>query len=121
MKKLVNSIQEVAYHRNGVCGEGFYAIRFTADIEDLDPKLVELFGNEQPGAGQKDANWLAILFDGEGQCAVTCLDLIAACGVKFAGGNSWRGDNYEPELREAIKTRQTSGGVRVGPFCVPTA
>ncbi len=108
-KKLINAVQEVAYHRNGVCGRGFYAVRFTADVEEVGPK---------------DANWLATLTDDAGECYVICLDLIPTCGVRFAGGNSWRGDHYEPELREAIKQHteagSTSGGVRVGPFCIPT-
>lgn len=122
MSKLVKSIQEVAWHRNGIMGEGFYAVRFTSDIDADDGT----FGGKlkkplyEPTDGKKDANFLAILFDEPGRCAVICLDLIPTCGVKFAGGNSWRGDHYETELRAAIETEQSSGSVRVGPFGVPT-
>lgn len=114
MSKLVNKIIESSYHRNGVCGEGFYAIRFTSDIDD-DPGM---FGSVAM-KGQKEADFLAILFDAPGQCAVICLDRIGTCGVGFAKGNSWRGDRFEDELRAAIKDGATSG-VRVGPFALPT-
>lgn len=96
-------IQEVAYHRNGVCGVGFYAVRF-------------LF---QPDGCTAKENFLAIVFDSPGECAVIGLDRIATQGVAFARGNSWRGDHFEGELREAIAKGNLSGGVRVGPFCLP--
>ncbi len=115
----VRSVQEVAFHRNGIGGNGFYAVRFTSDVPVISEKESE-FVNVPPTKGKNNANWLAILFDDPGSCAVICLDLIPTCGVKFAGGNSWRGDNFEPELREAIKNANTSGGVRIGPFCLPT-
>jgi len=116
----VKNIQEIAYHRNGISGEGFYAVRFTADIEGIGKKEAA-FWNVPAEPTQADANFLAILFDGPGQCAVICTDRIATHGVKFAGGNSWRGDHYEDELRAAIEALDgnTSGGIRVGPFCVP--
>lgn len=56
----------------------------------------------------------------KGSCAVICLDLIPEVGVKFGGGNSWRGDHYEDELRKAIETTKSSGSVRVGPLAIPT-
>jgi len=77
-------VQEVAYHRNGICGEGFHAVRFRWDTGD---------GVE---------NFVGTVFDGSGQCAVLSLDRIAQTGVTF-GFNSWRGDDFEPELRRAIK------------------
>ncbi len=77
-------IQEVAYHRNGISGEGFHAVRFRWDTGD---------GVE---------NFVGTVFDGSGQCAVLSLDRIAQGGVAF-GFNSWRGDEVEPELRRAIK------------------
>jgi hypothetical protein len=33
MKKFVNQVQEVSWHRNGVGGIGFHAVRFTSDID----------------------------------------------------------------------------------------
>ena len=101
------TIEEVAFHRNGVSGEGFYAVRFLSVPEDV----------------ERPEHFLAILFDAPGQCAVVNLDRLAQSGVAF-GANSWRGDRFEPELRRAIETSpwscETSGGVRVGPFCFPT-
>lgn len=98
-------IQEIAFHRNGVCGAGFYAVRFRWTPDDS--------GVEE--------SFLGIVFDGPGECAIIGLDRIASQGVEFAGGNSWRGDRFEDDLREAIKQKwRGSGGTRVGPFCVPT-
>ena len=113
--KLVKAVREVAFHRNGVGGNGFYAVRFTSDIEADDGRWGSPVAPAYP-----DANFLGIVFDEPGSCAVICLDRIADCGVKFAGGNSWRGDQYEPELRDAISTNKSSGSVRVGPFAIPT-
>ena len=96
-------IQEISYHRNGICGEGFYAVRFLWTPED------------EP----QEESFLAILFDGPGQCAVIGLDRIETVGVAFALGNSWRGDRFEEDLRRAIETERHTGGVRVGPFCLP--
>ena len=78
-------VLEVARHRNGICGEPFYVIRF---IDNPD-------GHEE--------NFIATLFDESGQCAVIGLDRIATMGVTMAKGNSWRGDHYETELREYCK------------------
>lgn len=102
MNKL--NIQEVAYHRNGVMGEGFYAVRFGWTPEDA----------------TSDEAFLGILFDQPGQCAIIGLDRVPTMGVAFARGNSWRGDHFESELRAAIANNDSAGGVRIGPFCVPT-
>lgn len=106
---LVKKVIEVSFHRNGICGVGFHAIRFVADTTD------EIGNTQKP-----DANFLGIVFDEPGYCSVICLDLIETCGVRFAGGNSWRGDRFEPELRKAIEENASSGSVRVGPFALPT-
>ena len=119
MSKLVKSVQEVSWHRNGIGGQGFYAVRFTSDIDGVSAAKSKTWNIPQT-EGRKDANFLAILFDDPGQCAVICLDLVPTCGVKFAGGNSWRGDQYEPELRKAVENNGSSGSVPVGPFGVPT-
>ena len=85
MSKLIRKIKQIDYHRNGIGGEGFYAV---------------LFSTTKDG-GDKE-NMLATVFPAEGHCAVIDLDLVPEYGVTF-GANSWRGDNYEPELRAAIK------------------
>lgn len=114
---MVNTVQEIAYHRNGVSGKGFYAIRFTADMEGNDNPIWGAITPSRP-----NLNWFAALTDDPGECYVICLDLIPEVGVKFAGGNSWRGDRFEPELRAAVAAQgdATSGCIRMGPFSVPT-
>lgn len=76
-------INSIAYHRNGVCGEGFHAVLFKC-----------------PDNGEM----VATVFDEAGQCAVLQLAGLAAGTVAF-GENSWRGDHYEDELRAAISAR----------------
>lgn len=120
MSNLVNEVLEVSWHRNGIAGRGFYAVRFTSDIEPVGERESAMW-NLPETHGQQSAKFLAILTDSPGECYVICTDLLETCGVKFAGGNSWRGDHYEPELRQAIATMQSSGSVRVGPFGFPSA
>jgi len=83
-------IKEYSYHRNGVSGNGFYAIIFL----------------HAPDESIKEETFLATLFDEPGSCAVISLDRIEKCGIAFAKGNSWRGDNFENELREIIETEE---------------
>ncbi len=71
-----------AHHRNGVAGAPFDVI---------------LFKEYGQGAGRK----VGIVFDEPGYCAVLDIDLLAAGDIAFAS-NSWRGDNYEPYLRQAL-------------------
>jgi len=78
-----------AHHRNGVAGASF-------DIA--------IFKERNRAASRK----LAILFDEPGHCAVLDIGLLAAGDIAF-GSNSWRGDDYEPYLRAAIKQHQTKG------------
>lgn len=93
-------VKEVAFHRNGVGGVGFYAVLFTWETGD----------------GVQD--FVGIVFDEPGMCAVVSLDLVNTCGVKF-GENSWRGDVVEPQLREAIEVMGSSSSIRIGPFGLP--
>jgi hypothetical protein len=80
-------IIEIAYHRNGVGGEGFYYVLFKDNKADK-------------------GTFLATVFDGDGQVAVVNLDLIKERGVE-SGENSWRGsDDWEEELRQAIKEKE---------------
>lgn len=103
MKELNHiKIQEASFHRNGVGGLGFYAIRFKYQPDDAD----------------EPENFLATLFDEDGACAVISLDRLEKCGVAFAKGNSWRGDHFEPELRRLIKEGGTTSGIRIGPFAL---
>ena len=71
-----------AYHRNGICGA---------------PCDVLLFEDKGPEGSRK----VAILFEEPYHCAVLDVAKLAAGDIAF-GSNSWRGDNYEPSLRQAI-------------------
>jgi len=99
MRREDIEIKECCWHRNGISGLGFYAIRFMHD------GLTN--GNQM--------EFLATVFDEPGACAVICLDMLDDCGVEFAAGNSWRGDVFESVLRECIAEGTTSGA-RYGPF-----
>lgn len=92
-------VLQVDWHRNGIGGEGFYAVLFRWRTN----KGVE--------------NFLGTLFDRAGQCAVVSLDRIGEHGVSF-GFNSWRGDVVEDRLRKAIRDWPWTG--RCGPFSLPT-
>lgn len=78
MKLIVHQIK---YHRNGVAGSPFHVVRFT----DAD-----------------EGNMLGVVFEQPYHVAVFQLDLLDARDIGF-GTNSWRGDRYEPHLRQAIK------------------
>ncbi len=97
------TIQEASFHRNGVSGLGFYAVRFQWTPDDAD----------------KPENFIATLFDEAGACAVISLDRIKSHGIGFGRGNSWRGDHFEDELRRQIKQGAVTSGLRIGPFAIP--
>ena len=73
-------IQAIDRHRNGVGGAPFHVVLFYDDDE---------------------GPMLAIVFDEKFHCAVLHRDKLAAGDIAFAS-NSWRGDRYEPRLRDAI-------------------
>jgi hypothetical protein len=73
-------IENIQYHRNGVCGAPFHVLVFR------DPDEGRMVG---------------IVFDQEYHVAVFNLDKLAIGNIAF-GVNSWRGDRYEPHLRKAI-------------------
>jgi len=79
------TIIDIAHHRNGICGAPFQ---------------VALFEDQGPEGSRK----VAILFDEPRYCAVLDIAKLAAGDIEF-GSNSWRGDNYEAPLRQAINDR----------------
>lgn len=104
-RKVTINVKQIEFHRNGIAGEGFYAILFTSDSDGM-------------GGVEGDSLFVATLFDEPGYCAVLRVpDLSEADkGVTF-GINSWRGDVFEDELRQAVKNQKTTN--RIGPFSVP--
>ncbi len=83
----------IAYHRNGVAGDGFHVVLFDWRAD-----------------GQL-RHMVATLFDAPGQCAVFDVQLLAAGDIEFAKRNSWRGDDFEPELRAAVAAYEDSRSI----------
>jgi hypothetical protein len=77
-----------AHHRNSVAGAPFDVVLFKV--------------HREPGVK------VGILFDDPGYCAVLDVTMLAAGDIAF-GSNSWRGDDYEPELRRAIEHDRENG------------
>ncbi len=78
---------KIDYHRNGVSGNGFHVATF----------------NWKDDGEKKQRHMVAIIFEGQGDCAVLDIDETAKDNIEFANGNSWRGDHFEDELRKAIE------------------
>jgi hypothetical protein len=81
---MKTNIIKIARHRNGICGAPFHVVLF----ED----------NPGPEGSRK----VGIVFDESHHCAVLDVAKLAAGDIAF-GSNSWRGDVYEPHLRNAIQ------------------
>ena len=84
------TIEQTARHRNGVSGAPFHVALF----RDEDERLM-----------------LGVAFDEPTYVAVLDLQELAAGNIAF-GSNSWRGDRYEPALRQAVMAPVEDGGVR---------
>lgn len=114
----ITSVEQVSWHRNGIAGAGFHAVLFRWAGDG--PPSNGILGpvNETVSAG---ALMLGIVFDEPGHVAVVAVEALSnpEVGVAF-GANSWRGDRFEGQLREAIEKHNSDGSVRVGPFGIPT-
>lgn len=88
-------VTQVEYHRNGVGGEGFYAIRFTDPEEGA--MLGVVFPPDPVDAETGEPDWKGLH---NPRVAVFKESLLP--DVTF-GVNSWRGDNYSSQLYDAIK------------------
>lgn len=73
-------------HRNGIAGLPFHVVLFTAN-------------------GYDDCAFVATVFDVKFGVSVLERGLLAQGNIAF-GENSWRGDNFEPALRLAIKAHK---------------
>ncbi len=76
------TIIDIAHHRNGVRGAPFDVVLFKE--------------RDRHGARK-----VAILFEAQDHCAVLDVAMLAQGDIAFAS-NSWRGDDYEPDLRDAV-------------------
>ena len=91
VRRSKTKILKASFHRNGVSGEGFYAILFTC--EDAEGPM------------------FAALFDELGYCAVTEVAKLVEGNIEFANGNSWHGDVYEASLRPLLETYLKKQGI----------
>ena len=97
-EKRALRLRAIAYHRNGVGGRGFYAIAFRdPSVPGKRNMIATVFETDEAedGAVQPCTGMLAVL-DAD----------LAACGMLQAGVNTWRGDLYEPQLRQWIAQHQ---------------
>lgn len=95
-KRLIERILEIDYHRNGISGEPFHAVVFS-HIDDAGERR-RMLAFVFPGSGPQQARL-------NGRVAVVATDRLLSDGVAF-GVNSWRGDQFEPELRKAIEAHE---------------
>jgi hypothetical protein len=78
-------VRAIDYHRNGIGGAPFHVAIFDEDKHADD-----------------QCRKVAIIFERPDHCAVLDIAKLATGDIAF-GSNSWRGDEYEPHLRRAIK------------------
>jgi hypothetical protein len=95
----------VEYHRNGISGEGFYAVAFTwcSDGETRD-MIAVVFPPERivDGPMEGEPDW-GIYERGEwDNPRVAVFDAAKLPDVRFFH-NSWRGDKFAPDLYKAIR------------------
>lgn len=94
------TIHEVARHRNGVCGEGFYAIRFY-DLDQNREFVATIFGYvPAPHRDEDEPEYVSDPIYRDPHVAVLDTNLIGQT-IEF-GVNSWRGDRYADDLYRAI-------------------
>lgn len=99
------NVEQVEYHRNGVSGEPFFVVKFTAKVDGHARNFVatlfpEYLSDREDGGDQYV--WgpeLGKFYNP--RCAVLDADLVGQGVIDF-GANSWRGDHYSDELLAAI-------------------
>ena len=84
-------IEQISHHRNGISGESFHAVLFTSD--------------ENTNADNSPRRMVASVFEAPGHVSV--LDIAMLTYTVEFGTNSWRGDCFEAQLREAIAAYET--------------
>lgn len=93
-------IEEIAYHRNGVSGAGFFVVKFIdTDVPKPKSRLIDKM-NQIEGA---EGHMIGIVFDAPYHVAVFDRGLLAQDVIAF-GRNSFRGGHYEAALRKATES-----------------
>jgi hypothetical protein len=86
---MTKKLLALDYHRNGVCGTGFYVALFRDD--DGSRKICTWFGSTDPDSENDDM-----------ACAVLDVNAAAAGNIAMALGNAWRGDHYVDDMRRWV-------------------
>lgn len=90
-EEMILTLNKIDYHRNGISGVGFWVVDFHCDQP------------EEPNF--RNRHMVATVFPDEGCVAVLDADLVGQGEIGF-GMNSWRGDHFEDQLREWIKSEE---------------
>ena len=86
-------VKQLAYHRNGIAGAGFY-VAIMEETEDNTTRNMVVI--RFPGIDEKI---------GAIACAAFDIAKLAEENIGFAEGNSWRGDHYVETMDKAINLR----------------
>lgn len=83
MNTVKFKIHNLAFHHNGISGNGF---------------TVVLFSDNTRGRAIAQKKFMAVLFDEPGNIAVFNCTKLSQSNIAF-GENSWRAEDFEEELR----------------------
>lgn len=82
------TVTDLHYHRNGICGVGFVAAKFTfKENGRIYPAIATIFEINDEGKST-------------GHCAVLVQENDNEIGIH----DTWRGDHFEQDLRDFIKS-----------------
>lgn len=103
--RLIEKVEQVDYHRNGVGGDGFWVVKFLQVADPVDPDCSQS-NIPQP--------MLAVVFD-TGDCSVAVFNrnLLKQDNIDFME-NSYRGDYFARELCQAINRRSYAQDLKRG-------
>jgi hypothetical protein len=101
------TVKSVDFHRNGICGEGFYCGIFTCnaaeDEMELGDFIFTMFASWS-GEGIFDTFENA---SGDYRCAILKVKDIVNGDISSTNGGAWRGDNYYSDIvKDSIKEHQ---------------
>jgi hypothetical protein len=99
---------EIAYHRNGVSGEGFYFVRGLWSVDGEQHMMLATVFPPDPikdGPGKSEPDWGVYERREFDNPRVAILDEQLLPEIGFTR-NSWRGDQFAPALYRVIKAHQ---------------
>lgn len=86
---------QIDYHRNGVSGEGFHVVHFSADVDSKHGIFMAIVFDPDEGMSYADAK------DTFHNPRVAVFNTLKLPNTRFME-NSWRGDNFAPFIYEAL-------------------